>query len=297
VRTEQDPSEPASQLTRHHADPVELAGPYGVIAGLRGRARGARLATALLVPGYTGSKEDFAPLLDPIAEAGIEVIAIDLPGQYESPGPDDEGGYTPGALGGVVAECVGKLSAESGSVLLLGHSFGGLVARAAVLASAPVRGLTLLDSGPSEIPAGPRREALGVGEPVLRTRGLAAAYEVRDELRGGDRPPMSPELRDFLRTRFLRSTSAGLLGMADGLRYEPDLVPMLATQLHALSMPCLVACGENDDAWSPAIQRDMAERLDADFAVIENSGHSPNTENPAGLLATLLPTWRAWLAG
>jgi hypothetical protein len=40
----------------------------------------------------------------------------------------------------------------------------------------------------------------------------------------------------------------------------------------------------------------MADRLDADFAVIRAARHSPNTENPEELLDTLLPTWRSWLA-
>jgi pimeloyl-ACP methyl ester carboxylesterase len=44
-----------------------------------------------------------------------------------------------------------------------------------------------------------------------------------------------------------------------------------------------------------AAQRDMADRLDADYAVIPDARHSPNTENPAELLATLVPTWRSWL--
>jgi hypothetical protein len=39
----------------------------------------------------------------------------------------------------------------------------------------------------------------------------------------------------------------------------------------------------------------MADRLDADFAVIVNSRHSPNTENPEGLMDILVPTWRTWL--
>lgn len=54
--------------------------------------------------------------------------------------------------------------------------------------------------------------------------------------------------------------------------------------------------GDSDDAWSPAAQRDMAERLDADFAVLPGVMHSPNTEAPHELIATLLPTWRAWLS-
>jgi hypothetical protein len=40
----------------------------------------------------------------------------------------------------------------------------------------------------------------------------------------------------------------------------------------------------------------MAERLDADFAVLPGVMHNPNTEAPDALLATLLPTWRAWLS-
>jgi pimeloyl-ACP methyl ester carboxylesterase len=47
------------------------------------------LGTALLVPGYTGSKEDFIPLLGPLAAAGRRVVAVDMRGQYQTPGPDD----------------------------------------------------------------------------------------------------------------------------------------------------------------------------------------------------------------
>ncbi|HEY0808153.1 MAG TPA: alpha/beta hydrolase, partial [Pseudonocardiaceae bacterium] len=91
-----------SQLSPHRAVRVDLAGRHGPIAALRAPAVGQNLgATAFLVPGFTGSKEDFAPLIDPISDAGIEVIAIDLPGQYESVGPDDEAAYRPDALGAV----------------------------------------------------------------------------------------------------------------------------------------------------------------------------------------------------
>jgi hypothetical protein len=30
--------------------------------------------------------------------------------------------------------------------------------------------------------------------------------------------------------------------------------------------------------------------------VLPGAAHSPNTEAPEALLATLLPTWRAWLS-
>jgi pimeloyl-ACP methyl ester carboxylesterase len=288
-----------TQFSPHRADRVDLPGRYGPVAALRAPASGFdRGATALLVPGYTGSKEDFAPLIDPIADAGLEVVAVDLPGQYESPGPVAEIDYRPASLGAALAELVEKLAADGRQVLLLGHSFGGLVARGAVLAGAPVAGLTLMSSGPSELPPGARRTALDYGEVTLRERGVEASHQVY-EARQALSPrwlEMPAELRAFYRERFVRSSAAGLLGMGEALRTEPDLVAKLARTLRGAGVPCLVVCGELDDAWSAAAQRDMAERLDADFAVLSGVMHSPNTEAPEALLGTLLPTWRAWLA-
>ncbi|WP_033440131.1 alpha/beta fold hydrolase [Saccharothrix sp. NRRL B-16314] len=287
-----------SQFSPHRAERVDLPGRHGPIAALRAPAAGHDLgATALLVPGYTGSKEDFAPLLDPIADAGLEVVAVDLPGQYESVGPVAEPDYRPAALGTVIADLVAKLTTEGRRVLLLGHSFGGLVARGAVLAGAPVSGLTLLASGPSELPPGERRTALDYGENVLREQGVEASQQVHEARQAlNPRWQLIPqELKDFYRERFVRSSPVGLLGMGEALRSEPDLVAKLARVARTSCIPCLVVCGEFDDAWSAASQRDMAERLDADFAVLPGVMHSPNTEAPDALLATLLPTWRAWL--
>ena len=288
-----------SQFSPHRAQRADLPGRHGPIAALHAPAAGLDLgATALLLPGYTGSKEDFAPLLDPISDAGIEVVAIDLPGQYESPGPQVESDYRPEALGATVAELVAKLAAEGRRVLLLGHSFGGLVARGAVLAGAPVAGLTLMASGPSEMPPGERRTALDYGESVLREQGVEASQQV-NETRLALNPrwrTVPQELKDFYRERFVRSSPVGLLGMGEALRAEPDLVAKLARVTRSGGIPCLVVCGDLDDAWSAASQRDMAERLDADFAVLPGVMHNPNTEAPDALLATLLPTWRAWLS-
>jgi pimeloyl-ACP methyl ester carboxylesterase len=293
---------PPSQISPHRGGRVDLPGRYGPIAALHARtpSTGHPPPTALLVPGYTGSKEDFAPLLDPITDAGFDAIAIDMPGQYESGGPDDEEAYLPAALGIVIAELVGKLTAEGNQVVLLGHSYGGLVARGAVLAEAPIAGLTLMDSGPGELPDGLRRQTLDLGEPAMREHGIEAAQRMREQLDamlppGPDGPPPA-ELSALLRERFVRSKPAALLGKARALRSEPDLVSSLARTLHTGGIPSLVVCGEDDDAWSVSSQRDMADRMDADFAVIRNARHSPNTENPEELLATLTPTWRSWLA-
>ncbi|WP_345418905.1 alpha/beta hydrolase [Actinomycetospora chlora] len=263
------------------ADPVEEA------------AAGGAPALAVMVPGYSGSKEDFAPLIDAVAEGGIGVLALDLPGQYESPGPDTEAEYRPAALGPVLAGIVADEAAAGRRVLLLGHSFGGLVARAAVLAGAPVSGLTLMDSGPGELPMGRRRTQLDVLEPVLRRRGIDAVIALREA--AGEWSATAPPVVDLLRERLRRSTVAGLLGMGDALRAEPDRTAELVATVRARRIPCLVVCGLDDDAWPVSMQRTMADRLEAEFAAVPGAVHAPNVENPAALLDVLVPTWRTWL--
>lgn len=287
------PSSAPAQITPHRARRAGLPAGGTHLAALQAFPTSHEpLATALLLPGYTGSKEDFAPLLDALADGGFHVVAVDLPGQYESPGPPLERDYLPGPLGRTVAALVTELAGHGRRVLLLGHSYGGLVARGAVLAGAPVSGLTLLGSGPGALPAGPRRSTLDLGEPLLREHGVEAVQRFREASNGVPEPAA---LANLLRARFLGSAVPGLLGMAAALRTEPDRTAELATALHAAAAGCLVACGQDDDAWPLPTQREMAGRLAAEFAVVAGAGHSPAVENPAGLLGVLLPVWQRWL--
>src|SRR5262249_6812600 len=103
----------------------------------------------VLLPGFTGSKEDFIPLLPPIAAAGYRVISYDQRGQYESIGPARERAYSIALFERDLRQVIGVVS-NGEPVHLVGHSFGGLVARNVVIAEpALVRSLTLLDSGPA----------------------------------------------------------------------------------------------------------------------------------------------------
>jgi len=66
--------------------------------------------------------------------------------------------------------------------------------------------------------------------------------------------------------------------MAEALLTCPDRTPALA-KLDAV--PMMVLYGENDDAWDPAAQEDMAARLRAQRVCIPAAAHSPAVEAPA----------------
>ncbi len=239
----------------------------------------------LFVPGYTGTKEDFALLLPLLAEAGVRAVAMDLPGQYETPGPDDPAAYTPETLSRAVLAVAAQLDRPH----LVGHSFGGLVSRAAVIADrVAVRSLVLMGSGPSAI-GGDRRERMAALEPVLAAGGMPAVYEALESIAAADPTwaAMPVEQRAFLRRRFLAGSAAGLQGMGDALRAERDRV----AELEAAGLPMLVLYGEHDDAWPPAVQAAMAERLGAPTVVIADAIHSPAAQQPAATARALLDFW------
>lgn len=277
------------QLAEHDAQHRTFPGRAGPLIGLDTGGEAVR-GTVLMVAGYTGSKEDFAPLLAPLAEAGFRVVAIDQRGQYESPGPDDPAAYTVEELGADVLVVARVLHEETGDPLhLLGHSFGGLVTRAAVLAEPGLfTSFTLLGSGPSRLTGG-RAELLDHLGPLLDVGGVRLVHATIEQVSMTDPKAQAvpPQTREFYTRRFLSNSEAGLRGMADAMLSEPDRV----AELKATGVPVLVAHGEADDAWLPHVQADMAERLGARHEVINNSIHSPAIENPPRTLEVLLDFW------
>jgi pimeloyl-ACP methyl ester carboxylesterase len=237
----------------------------------------------VLVPGFTGSKEDFRHVLAPLGAGGRRVVAMDQRGQHESAGPDEPDAY---AVSHLAADLLHLLDAlGTGPVHLVGHSFGGLVARAAVLERpAAARSLTLMSSGPEAL-TGPRVELLPLLRPVLEQGGMPALVATLDQLEADDprAQAVPPDVRAFLRERMLASVPAALLGMAEGLTGEPDRVE----QLRDTGVPVLVLHGEADDAWAPSVQAAMAERLGARHVVVPDAMHSPAVENPGPTAAAL----------
>lgn len=247
----------------------------------------AERSPALLVPGFTGSKEDFIAVLQTLAGAGRRVVALDMRGQYETPGPDDPAAYTCDALG---ADIGAVLETFDDQVHLVGHSFGGLVTRETVICDpAPLASYTLMSSGPAAI--GGRREVEGrVLLAALPKVGLEHLWATRmepDAVAKG----VPPEIVAFLRRRMFTNSLTGLLGMAREVLSCPDRVDELAKVAGDAGLPVMVIYGENDDGWDPHEQAAMAGRLGARKVVIPGAAHSPAVEAPETTAAALTAFW------
>jgi len=282
-------STPTSLLLPDGVHKTRLETARGVFAALEAVPPScvSELGPAVLVPGYTGSKEDFLSVLGRLAAAGRRVIAIDMRGQYETPGTDDPAAYRPTELGMDIEAVL----AATGAIHLVGHSFGGLVTRETVLACAPQpRTFTLMSSGPCGL-TGERAAELRL---VLSYIGEEATSERISEIWHGHLEPQArvngtPEpIIDFLRDRMLRNSPAGLAAMARHLLSAPDKTEYLAK---VTDLPVLVLYGEDDNTWSPEIQEDMAVRLSARRVCIPGAAHSPAVEAPVTTADALTSFW------
>lgn len=264
---------------------VEL--PVGTLSALLIEPEGPALATALLVPGYTGSKEDFRLLLPELAAAGVRALAITRRGQADSAAPDDPDAYALDEEAGDVAQIAALLAAATGdpAVHLLGHSLGGVIAaRAAALAPERFASLTLLCSGPHGWPHRKLRERVLAG-----TEGNLAVWQAANpRWHGVPEEAMDADAR-FVRRRMLDTSARSIVGGAAILEDEHDLTE----EVGGTGLPVLVAHGEHDDAWPIPWQRDMADQLGARYAVIDGAFHSPGLEAPAATGALLADFWTA----
>ncbi|MEU7279737.1 alpha/beta hydrolase [Streptomyces sp. NPDC045431] len=247
--------------------------------------------TALLLPGYTGSKEDFIAMLQPLADAGYRTVAVDGRGQYETEGPETEDAYAQAELARdaiAQAEALGN-DGGSGPVHLLGHSLGGQIARAAVLLdAAPFATLTLMSSGPAEVAPAQQQKIKLLGD-ALRVMTMDQVWEAMRALDPPEEAEYLRSTREDLRQRWLRHHPVQLLVTGRRLTVEPDRVHELAALRPAL--PLHVVSGESDDTWPVPLLDAMAERLGAHRTVVEGAAHSPNTDRPTETAAAVTRFW------
>ncbi|MEU8948122.1 alpha/beta hydrolase [Streptomyces sp. NPDC048489] len=279
--------------------PPSFVPPAGARAYRLGTARGefavieagaSVRGTALLLPGFTGSKEDFIALHEPLAARGYRTVAVDGRGQYESDGPEhDESAYAQDEL---ARDVLAQATALGAPVHLVGHSLGGQVSRAAVLLDpAPFASLTLMSSGPAQISVSQQqrvkllRDALAVMD-MGQVWDAIRAMEPPEETETGELDEGLDD-SDDLRRRWLATSPAQLIATGRQLCTEPDRVAELA----AVPLPKHVLSGSHDDTWPVELLDEMAVRLDARRTVVRGAEHSPNTDQPLPTARALADFW------
>ena len=265
---------PCGPLSAYHGPPATApsatAAPAPPVRGPRPGAAGAGRPKVLLVPGFTGSKEDFRLPISDLVDRGFEVLAYSQRGQADSAAPTGAGAYGLGGFAGDVTAIASAWGAGQ-RVHLLGHSFGGVVARAAAIARPGLfASLTLFSSGntakgadrpvPDPVPAGP----------AGRERVLAAVFPGTDFTR----PGLGWE--EFMRVRALATSTGNLMGIRAILA---DQRPRSA-ELRATGLPIHVVYGAEDTAWPVSDYRREAREVGAVETPIPGAQHSAQTQRP-----------------
>ncbi|CAN5551111.1 alpha/beta hydrolase [soil metagenome] len=260
---------------------ITLRGRAGSLCGARSASPRPSRGTALFVPGYTGSMEDAFPIMDLVAERGYDIVTFSQRGQRGSDGPGGYGstrsreGYRLDDFVGDLIDVVGQVSDRR--VHLVGHSFGGVIGSAAVVARPDLfRSYTHWNSGPrSRFGHGYAVDAVTAGG----SAGLWPSIVAPAELSESD--------REWLHTRLLSTRSDYLLGAAMILLEQDDIVD----DLRGTGIPTLVSHGSLDDRWPIDWQADMAQRLGARYWVVADAGHGAQNDEPLASAELLVRFW------
>jgi pimeloyl-ACP methyl ester carboxylesterase len=252
-----------------------------------GRADAPRV---VLVPGVTGSKEDFVLMLPLLAAAGYRAESYDLAGQYESAaaGPQRLGrAQYDHAL--FVGDLLAVLASGRAPVHVLGYSFAGTVAQLAALERPELfASLTFLSAPPLSGQAfrGVKRIGRFSGMTRPRTGASLMVWGVRNNL---NRVP--PRRIAFVRERFALTRRESVTDIIGLMMRTPDR----RADTLGLGIPKLVAVGAHD-LWPLEQHGAFARDIGAELAVYA-TGHSPCETAPHQLTRDLLKLFARASAG
>lgn len=245
-------------------------------------------APVVLGHGYLMTLSLWDRLVGPLVEAGYRVVRLDWRGQGGS--DVTAGGYDPWDLGADALGLLDGLSIER--FHYVGHSMGGYVGYRLAL-RAPDRVASLVQVGTAaEADGGAKLRQYTVLLWALRVLGYGAVLDRVLPILYGPAYLADPDRQRDVgeQVRRIRSNSrTGVFRAGRGI-FDRDSVEGRLGQIEA---PTLVVTGEHDRPHPPEASRADADRLpNAEFAVLEDVGHTPPEEAPEETARLVLD----WLA-
>jgi pimeloyl-ACP methyl ester carboxylesterase len=242
----------------------------------------------VLVPGATGSKEDFAVMMPELAEAGFYVLSYDLAGQYESAGAGPENLVPPRRHYDYelfVNDFIAVLESGDVPAHVVGYSFAAIVSQIAFSQRPELFcSLTLLSCPPltGQCFRGVSRIGPFTGWANGRVGAALMIWGIRRNVN-----KVSPNRLRFVRNRFKYTRRQSVRDIYELMKNVPDLRQTLA----AATVPKFVAVGEHD-LWPLALHRQFAQSIDARISVYRG-GHSPSETSPHQFGRDLLAMYTA----
>lgn len=230
--------------------------------------------------GYCTTAENWRAQVDPLVNAGAQVILWDFRGHGRSDSPPDPRCYS---LDRVIDD-LGRVldwAAPGRAAILAGHSFGGLASlHFAARNPDRVAGLLLLASGPgfknrkaAQIWAAQTERTAS----YIEERGLDAFLAGRAGETCVGPHPERPAAIAAARA-IAAQNPAGLAAFG---RYVAGPAPSVIDELPGITCPALVLVGERDEAYQQAAQVMAAKLPNARLEKIAGASHVANIEAPA----------------
>jgi pimeloyl-ACP methyl ester carboxylesterase len=236
-------------------------------------ALGGGATTVLMLHGIGGGHLAFAPQVEAFASAGYRAVAWDMPG-YGHSAPIE-----PYTFKGLAQSCIQLIEAlQCGSVVLLGHSMGGMVAQE-VVARRPELVSRLILCGTSSAfgkPDGEWQRAFVAQRtaPLDAGRSMAELAETLVPQMVGPGP-----LPEGVR---LATHCMGLVPAATYRRALECIVTFdRRRNLGEIHVPTLLVAGEHDRNAPPAMMKKMAQEIPwSTYIEMKGVGHLQNLEAP-----------------
>jgi len=246
----------------------------------------------VLVHGFTGFRQDFAPVVDALLPSAGRIVALDLRGHGASTHTGDAASYTFDALASDIAAALAALRIARCD--LLGHSMGGMLAQRIALAHPERIASLILLSTSAEPLAWINEDHIKLAAYVGREQGMAKLAEVL-RARAADDPTRGEADRRLERewgaqrfwawrdARIVATDPEAYQALALAMKRAPDI----RAQLTAIRCPALVMVGALDAEFMGPSPRLAAAIPGARHAVIPNAGHQPQLEAPEAFLAAV----------